>query len=221
MQIPLARFIGRNEPPVREQRPHEQRVILAMKCPSCFHVLETPVARCPACKLSLQRLDLKFGMVPRHSRYLTDRSGRISLNDMAQLRGALRLFEKKFPQTLFSIFVDELPAGTSVSEYAFWLANRARFSSLEKKQGDNFDLLLEVDLAIPSASFTAGYGLEPQLSEEDLQAVLDELAGPLAAGAIADGLRALLDALIRRLRVRWKQARTVGGPSGKLLAHAE
>ncbi len=103
--------------------------------------------------------------------------------------------------------MDELHAGTSVSEYAFWLANRARFSSLEKKHGENFDLLLVIDLTTDSASLTTGYGLEDHVSEDDLQLVLEELAGPLRAGDVAAGIRALLEALTRLLRASSREAR--------------
>ncbi len=178
-----------------------------MKCPSCATSLPAPVARCPECKFSLQRLDMKFGMVPRHSRFLTDRTGRVPLSDVEQLRGQLRIFEKKFPQVLFSVFIDDLPKDTSASDFAFWLANRARFSSVEKKEGENFDLLLVIDLARASAALTAGYGLEPSVPEEDLQAALEQLAGPLRAGKVGDGVRALLEVLIRNLRARSQEAR--------------
>jgi uncharacterized membrane protein YgcG len=194
--------------------------IVQMKCPSCATPLQAPPDRCPKCKLSLQRLDMKFGMVPRHSRFLTDRTGRIPMSEIEQLRAALRLFEKKFPQILFSIFVDDLHAGTSVSEYAFWLANRARFSSLEKKHGENFDLLLVIDHATRSASLTTGYGLEDHVSEHDLQLVLDELAGPLREGNVAAGIHALLEALIRLLRVRSRDARNAEPQTAEVLADA-
>jgi len=126
--------------------------------------------------------------------------------EITQLRAALRLFEKKFPQILFSVFIDDLHEGVSVSEYAFWLANRARFSSWEKKHGENFDLLLVIDLATRSASLVAGYGLEKHVSEHDLQIALDELAGPLRQGDASAGIRALLEALIRVLRARARES---------------
>jgi uncharacterized membrane protein YgcG len=161
---------------------------------------------------------MKFGMVPRHSRYFTDRAGRIPMAEIEQLRAALRLFEKKFPQILFSVFMDDLHAGPAVSDYAFWLANRARFSSLAKKHGENFDLLLVIDLATPSASLMAGYGLEDHVSEDDLQLVLNELAGPLRAGNVAAGIRALLEALTRLLRVRSREARKAKPPTAEVPA---
>ena len=171
-----------------------------MKCPSCATTLAAPEPRCPQCKLSLQRLDLKFGLVPRHSRYLSDRSQRLTLPEMQRLREELRLFEKKFPQILLSVLLTELPTNHPVHEYAFWMANRARFSSLEKTRSDNYDLLLVIDTASDMAALVAGYGLEPYVSEDDLQEVLQALARPLRAGDWAGGIHACLEALISKLR---------------------
>lgn len=177
-----------------------ERPILHVKCPSCAAVLDGPVARCPHCKLSLQKLDMKFGLVPAHSRFLTDRTGTLPLDEMKQLRAALRLFNKKFPESLFSILISDLPAGTSVADYAFWLANRAKFSSVETKGGENFSILLVIDNTSRTAALTLGYGLEPHVSEEDLQAVLDELATGMREESLAAGLRACIDSLTKRLR---------------------
>ena len=171
-----------------------------MKCPSCSAHLSAPVKSCPECKLSLQRLDMKFGLVPRHSRYLSDRSGRLPIPDMETIRKELRLFEKKFPQILLSVLVTELPTGTRVNDYAFWMANRARFSSVEKKESDNFDMLLVLDVMAKEAALTTGYGLEPFVSEEVLRRVLEAMAAPLRKGDLPGGIHAAIQALTARLR---------------------
>ena len=122
-----------------------------------------PVERCPSCKFALRKSDIKFGRPPLHSQYLTDLSGRLSLNEMTKLRGQLEIFDKKFPQSLLSVFVAELSPGIQVAEYAFWLANRARFNTIEAVGADNFDLLLVIDPLSGAAAFTVGYGLEKYL----------------------------------------------------------
>ncbi len=175
-------------------------VLPEMKCPSCKKALHEPAPRCPHCKLTLQSLDIKFGAVPRHSRYLSDRSGRLPLDEMAELREGLQLFERKFPQSLFSAFVAELQPGNSVSEYAFWLANRARFSAVDRRHGENLDLLLVIDVASDTAALTAGYGFERYLEEGDLQDALDALVVAAAKNGITAGIWACLDAMTRRLR---------------------
>ena len=139
-------------------------------------------------------------MVPRHSRYLSDRSGTLALPEMAEVREALRLFEKKYPQILFSVFVAELPPDGSASEYAFWLANRARFSSVEKVEAENFDLLLVIDVTTKTAALTTGYGLEKHVSEHDLQDALDAASNSFKEQELAEGIQVCVDFLVRRLR---------------------
>ena len=145
-------------------------------------------------------MDMKFGLVPAHSRFLTDRSGKLPLEEMEQLRAALRLFQTKFPQTLFSILITELPSGTSVAEYAFWLANRARLGGVDKALADNLNLLLVVDLIGNTSALTVGYGLEPYIQESDLQDVLDELATAIRERDLANGLRTCIEFLTQRMR---------------------
>ncbi|MDQ6913164.1 MAG: TPM domain-containing protein [Verrucomicrobiota bacterium] len=158
-------------------------------------------------------MDMKFGLVPAHSRFLTDRSGTLALEDMEQLRAMLRLFQKKFPQTLFSILITELESGMSVAEYAFWLANRAKFGGVDKALADNFNLLLLIDLAGNTAALTVGYGLEPYIQESDLQDVLDELARAMRSHDLAAGLRACIEFLTQRLRVLSAKAHSAPAPA--------
>ena len=174
-----------------------------MKCPSCATPLAAPEPRCAACKLTLQTLDIKFGAVPRHSLYFSDRTDRVPLREMASMRRMLELFHRRFPQCLFSVFVVELPRGAAVSEYAFWLANRARFSSVEEAQGENFDLLLVVDFSGRAAALNVGYGLEEHLREEDLQAAVDAFAGAMREGRLPDAVQTCLDLTAERLSQRW------------------
>ena len=184
-------------------------------------MLAAPEPRCPKCKLTLQTLDVKFGAVPRHSMYFSDRTDRVPMREMAAIRTMLELFHQRFPQCLFSVFVADLPRGTSVSEYAFWLANRARFSSVEHAQAENFDLLLLIDVNGRAAALNAGYGLEEHLREEDLQAALDAFAEPMRANDMPAGVQACLDAITERLSARWMSLQAeaqrdgVPAPAGK------
>ena len=171
-----------------------------MKCPSCGAPFATPVPQCPACQLSLRQLDTKFGTVPRHTRYFTDRSGRIPLREIKKLRGLLEMFKKKFPQSLFSVFVIDHVQDGSIAEYTFWLFNRARFSSIEGVEGDNFDLLLGIDLESGVASLTIGYGLENYVTEDDLQAALAVAQNAFRAGDYCLGIRECVMFMMTRMR---------------------
>jgi uncharacterized membrane protein YgcG len=184
-----------------------------MKCPSCGSPFATPVPECPNCRLSLDRLDAKFGAVPRHMRYLTDRSGKLPLSAISKLRGLLQIFERKFPQAPFSVFVtDHVPNG-SISEYTFWLANRARLSPLEATTGNNFDLLLGINVDSGEAALTVGYGLENYLTENDLESVLGAAEGAFRAGDVPRGIRECVQVMTNRLREIAKANETRPSPS--------
>jgi uncharacterized membrane protein YgcG len=162
--------------------------------------LETPQPRCPQCRFSLGKLDLRFGLVPAHSRLFTDRSGTLPLPEIKQIREQLRLFQKKFPQVLLSVFVNDFEPGTSVAEFAFWMANRARFTSSDRVRGENCNLLVVIDLTSGSAALTSGYGLENYVPEQALQDALDEFASTARDEDLAAGIRACIASLTRQLR---------------------
>jgi uncharacterized membrane protein YgcG len=171
-----------------------------MKCPSCHAVLAEPVLRCPKCELTLKQLDRKFGAVPRHSRYLIDHTEKLSARELQQLRALLRLFERKFPQTFFSVIVINLGPHISISEYAFWLINRARFGTIDAVGPSNFELLLVVDPKGKTAALTVGYALENYLLEEDLEKAVGASSDSFRAGNFAQGIRDCVEFMMGRLR---------------------
>lgn len=148
----------------------------------------------------MEKMDRKYGKAPLHARYLTDRAERLAIAELKKLREELHVFTKKFPQLLFSIFITELPPGGQVSEFVFWLANRAQFSPTEARGADNFDILLVLDPATKTAALTIGYGLEETLSEGDLQRALEAAERSWLEGDLAGGLHACIDWLTHKLR---------------------
>lgn len=148
------------------------RLPLKAKCPSCRREIDGPVARCPHCRLTLHKLDLRFGVAPRHFGLFADPGDELPVGRQHRVNELLELFGKKFPQSIFSVYLMELPAGTTPNEYAFWLANRARLNNAAAIDQNNFDLVLVLDVE-GGAALTAGYGLENYLTEEDLSAVLE------------------------------------------------
>ncbi len=170
-----------------------------MKCPSCLGTLSTPTPQCPHCKLTLRRLDVKFGAVPRHSSLLTDRTGRLPAREVKTLRDLLRSFNGKFPQSLFSVFLtNQLPG--SIWEYTFWMANRGRFGNVHTEAGDNFDLLLGIEVEARSAALVIGYGLERYLDERDLERALAGASGAFSVADFARGIRICVELLTERMK---------------------
>ncbi len=173
--------------------------MLVMKCPACGNNLDAPEPMCPACKFTLRRLDAKFGTVPLHSHYLTDRASSLTSAEAARLGKLLHRFENKFPQSVFSVFVTDLPAGTNVGEFAFWLANRAQFGSLEAVGEYNFDLLLVVEADTGNAALIVGYGLERIILEDDLNVALTAALPALRDGKLECGIRLCVEEMTRQL----------------------
>ena len=171
-----------------------------MKCPSCRRPVTEPVARCPHCRLDLHKLDLQFGVAPLHFGPLTDSTLTLSTWCPRRLRRLLRLFHAKFPQSRLSVFLTELPAGTAIGEYTFWLANRARFGTIESTGENNFDLLLAVDIGTSAAALTVGYGLETQVTEDDLGGALEAGYSAFAARDWAVAIERCINSLMERMR---------------------
>ena len=130
------------------------------------------VVRCPNCRLNMRRIKLRFGYAPQHFGLFADSGDELPVGRQHRVNELLELFGKKFPQSIFSVYLMELPAGTTPNEYAFWLANRARLNNAAAIDQNNFDLVLVLDVD-GGAALTAGYGLENYLTEEDLSAVLE------------------------------------------------
>jgi uncharacterized membrane protein YgcG len=170
-----------------------------MKCPACASTLEVPVEVCPACKFTLRRLDPRFGTVPLHTRYLTDRSSSLTLDEVERLRDLLQRFETRFPQSVFSVFLTHLPAGTNIREFTFWLANRVRFGSVEATGAQNFDLLLVIDAETHNAALTVGYGLEKLILEDDLSVALTAALPALRDGELERAIRLCIEEVSKQL----------------------
>lgn len=124
---------------------------------------------------------------------------------MADLRAQLALFFRKFPQSLFSVFVMAELKGGSIDEYIFWLANRGRFNPDDPSGAANFDLLLGIDLHARNAALLIGYGLENYLSEEDLENALAAGLVPWRDNDIIGGVRACIDSVTERMRTIARQ----------------
>lgn len=171
-----------------------------MRCPSCQVPFSAPPPKCPQCGLTLTELDRKFGIVPLYSRYLADRTERLSLRDASQVREALRLFQRKFPQLLFSVVLIDLRPRAPVAEYAFWLINRACFSEFQATGPKNFELLLVIDPGAKEAALITGYGLENVVAEEDLEATLNAARPKFEVGDLAGAIRSCIEFMTRRMR---------------------
>jgi uncharacterized membrane protein YgcG len=128
------------------------------------------------------------------------------------VRDLLRLFHRKFPQSLFSAFVVRRLDAATISEYVFWLANRARFSSASANGGRNFDILLGIDLEARTAALQVGYGLENYLGERDLERALARGTAAFSQGDMCGGIRECVEFMTERMREIAVEIETYGLP---------
>ncbi len=168
--------------------------------------MDGTVPRCPHCRLTLRKADLVFGVAPKHFGLLADVARQLTPARHRKVEALLGLFGEKFPQSILSVYVTEVPKGAAVGEYAFWLANRVRSNTVESVGENNFDLVLVVD-PNGGAALTAGYGLENHLTEEDLSAVLEAGRDAFVEREWADGIELCLAELTERMREASRRAK--------------
>lgn len=85
------------------------------------------------------------------------------------------------------------------------MANRGRFGKVHAVGGDNFDLLLGVDIDAHAATLMIGYGLEHYLTEHDLERALAGASGALHDRAYGRAIRICVELLTDRMKtvVKW------------------
>ncbi len=150
--------------------------------------------------MRLGQLDQRFGVVPWHRAGVTDTTGLISDRQLARLERWRDYFQRRFPKANLSVFMRRQPPEFELRAYNFWLANRGNFGGSLPQLGQNNLVLLTIDPGAGQAALTVGYGLEPYLSEEALQAVLEKASGSFRRGDYAGGVRRCIRALVRLLR---------------------
>lgn len=163
-----------------------------MQCPYCQSPLLEDSPACPRCGLTLEKAGAFFGTAPRLIRGVSDSAGVLAAADVRKIKRAIVQFERRFPQTGFTVAFMELPADSPGATYAYWVFNRSNPAG-ELNQGcENRHLFLLVDTAGGGAWMTVGYGLEPFIGERHLQQCLERTRTPFAAGEYASGVIALL-----------------------------
>lgn len=146
------------------------------------------------------------------------------MEEIDALRSLLRVFHKKFPQIVFCVLVIDLGEEVSISEYGFWLINRARFGGAGIIGAKNFDLFFVIDPKGRAAGLIAGYGLEAYLSEQDLQDALAVANSGFDAGDLICGMRECIEFLTIRVReivLRIEESRALENRAAILTANSD
>ena len=153
-------------------------------CPSCQNPAADGQTICTACGFSLEEADRHLGIPPQLSAPVADRHQHLSASDVRRIASLTSDIEKQFPQVHLAVAVEHLPPGVPLPVFTFWLFNRAGISSSVERGADNHLVLLVIDGGNPrsgGASCMIGYGLEPFVQKQQLDACLATTSTHLTA----------------------------------------
>ena len=177
-----------------------------MHCPYCRATVTENAEECPACRLNLSRASALLGPVPMVNPRICDQPDLLDPAARTRLVKRLDKFERRFPQIRLQILCRNFPSDHPYALYLFWIFNLGRISSDLEKGGKNRVILIGLDPHSSRGGIMPGYGIEPFLRTEDLDAVLNSANEAWSKGAwgegflqIIDGLDSLLESTIYQL----------------------
>jgi uncharacterized membrane protein YgcG len=171
-----------------------------MQCPYCQSPAFETITECPRCGFSLDRVEAFFGVMPRLTEGISDLAGLFRPADARRITDASARLRERCPQVGCSIVTTSLAPTQPLTAYAFWLFNRGGICRNPEEGNKNRDLLLTLDAANARASLMIGYGLEPFVSRDILQDLINTGAHHFAREHWVDGIVAVLDATALRLQ---------------------
>lgn len=161
-----------------------------MRCPYCRARLTETAVECPKCVLTLDRASALLGAVPRLGRGVCDTTGALKRAEMQKLAKACGKLSWHFPQVTLNILLHEFPKEHPFDLHVFWIFNCGGFSTENSKGGENHSILLALDPVQGRSALTVGYGLEPFLSDDAMDHLL-ELSEP--AWRTRDWMRGIME----------------------------
>lgn len=156
---------------------------MSFTCPACQNPAIEGLTVCIACGFSIAEADRKMGIPPQLSAPVADIYHYLTAAEVRRIATLTQAIEKRFPQIHLAVVIDHVPADVTLSVYTFWLFNRAGISSSVERGADNHLVLLVLDASERSpkgAACMIGYGLEPFLSQRELNRCLDVIAADVA-----------------------------------------
>ncbi len=166
-----------------------------MRCPYCQIPLQTSAPECPSCRLSYPRTSALLGAVPRLSPMVADTTQTLQPAEVTKLKKRIGEIQRRFPQLALQLVMHRFPEQHPFSMHVFWLFNAASFAGDLNRGKDNHALLLAIDPARGESALMPGYGLEPFLTREAVDHLL-EMAGPAwQGGHWTDGILRVLEGL--------------------------
>lgn len=170
-----------------------------MRCPYCRTRLTETAVECPRCHLTLDRAKVLLGAVPRLGQGVCDTCRVLSRSEMQKLAKACGKLAWNFPQVTLHVLLHQFPQEHPFSLHVFWLFNCGGFSAENSKGSDNHGILLALDPVQGKSGLTVGYGLEPFLSDDALEHLLELSEPAWKTGEWARGISEIIAGLDRLL----------------------
>lgn len=148
-----------------------------MHCPYCQTGIQINAAECPACRLTFPRTGKLLGALPRLNQMVADTTRLLGVASATRLMKSVVKLQKKYPQLALQLVMHEFSEEHPFTTHAFWLFNAGAFAGEGKRGKDNHAMMVVVDPRRRVSAIIPGYGLEPWLSQEALDHLL-EMAGP-------------------------------------------
>jgi len=138
-----------------------------MKCPRCVQRIHRAAAACPHCGFSLADADARFGGGAVSLRRITDHAGILRRSERERLEARMEQVTRRVPQVFVAVYTGTLGGQENLSQFGFWLLNRAVFEDRPAEQPNAAGILITIDPGSKAAGMTFGYLLDPFLEEED------------------------------------------------------
>ena len=168
---------------------------MPLACPYCGAEIAEQTPECPECRLTLRRAEGILGPVPQFGAKVGDRLTAIDARQRRILLDRITHLEWRFPQIRIQIVCDHFPDDHPLPLYVFRLFNSGHLSGEHEKSGLNRLILIVLDPVSGRSAAMVGYGLEPFISNAELDSLLALAEPAWAAHDWAGGLRLILDAL--------------------------
>lgn len=166
-----------------------------MRCPYCQKPVAAQAEECPACRLTYPRARALLGAVPWLAPVVSDPAGLLGAAAQRKLWARITRLERRFQGLVMQVVVQDFDESQPFRLHVFRLFNAAALCGEAIRGANNRALVLAVSPRGGEAALMPGYGLEPLLPLEALDALLALAAPPWREGRWAEGILRVLDGL--------------------------
>lgn len=173
-------------------------------CPACAGPLKVDSKWCPACQFTgSQTVDLFPDEAPPLLPVL-DAVGLLPEDGIRKITAAMDRVRAGFPQFHWKVCIVNLPAGSSLPVFGFWLLNASPLYT-ETVDERAWTVLLLINEANGQAAVIPGYGAEPFLADQEWKTTLALMVEPWRSGKPVDAVLQFFKGAQGSLKHAWKR----------------